>query len=69
MWDTVQTNDVHLSHDLQCPRCGHAVHTYLPCGTDCACERVDMPGVYATAWALGTESEAAESPIADPQRP
>ena len=44
MWDTVQTNDVHLSHDIQCPRCGHDLHTFLACGTDCACERVVMPG-------------------------
>jgi hypothetical protein len=44
MWDTVQTSDVHLSHDIQCPRCGHDLHTFLACGTDCACERVDMPG-------------------------
>ena len=44
MWDTVQTNDAHLSHDMQCPRCGHDLHTFLACGTDCACERVVMPG-------------------------
>ena len=44
MWDTVQTNQQHLSHDLPCPRCGHAVHTYLACGDTCACEPVVMPG-------------------------
>ncbi|MDX6373917.1 MAG: hypothetical protein QOD98_2905 [Nocardioidaceae bacterium] len=44
MWDTVQTNDTHLSHDLPCPRCGHELHTYLACGDDCACEPVVMPG-------------------------
>ena len=32
MWDTVQTNDEHLSHDMPCPRCGHALHTFLACG-------------------------------------
>ena len=44
MWDTVQTNDTHLSHDLPCPRCGHALHTFLACGDDCPCEPVVMPG-------------------------
>ena len=44
MWDTVQTNDTHLSHDLPCPRCGHELHTFLACGDDCACEPVVMPG-------------------------
>ena len=31
MWDTVQTSRSRLSHDLPCPGCGHAAHTYLPC--------------------------------------
>jgi hypothetical protein len=44
MWDTVQTTERHLSHDLPCPGCGHAAHTYLPCGDDCACARSAMPG-------------------------
>jgi hypothetical protein len=44
MWDTVQTSDMHLSHDLPCPRCGHAVHTFLACRDDCACEPFVMPG-------------------------
>jgi hypothetical protein len=43
MWDTAQTNDVHLSHDMPCALCGHDVHTFLPCGADCACAYV-MPG-------------------------
>jgi len=30
MWDTIQANDIHLSHDLPCMRCGHAAHSYLP---------------------------------------
>lgn len=47
MWDTPQTNQVHLSHDLPCAQCGHAMHTYLPCGDDCAC----VPQVYAAALA------------------
>jgi len=49
MWDTVQTNHVHLSHDMQCARCGHDVHTFLACSSGCACEPVVMPGAYATA--------------------
>ena len=44
MWDTVQVNVVHLSHDMPCVRCGHQVHTFLACGTGCACEPVVMPG-------------------------
>ena len=44
MWDTVQTNETHLSHDLPCPRCGHALHTFLACGDECACAPVVMPG-------------------------
>jgi hypothetical protein len=45
MWDTVQTNPVHLSHDLPCPRCGHAAHTYLACSDTCDCARTVMPGM------------------------
>ena len=48
MWDTVQVNDVHLSHDMPCPRCGHDVHPFLTCGSDCACEPMGMPGAQAT---------------------
>jgi hypothetical protein len=44
MWDTGQTDDVHLSHDLPCPRCGHAVHTYLACSDTCDCVRTVLPG-------------------------
>ena len=39
MWDTVQTSRTHLSHDLPCPGCGHAAHTYLPCSDSCRCSR------------------------------
>lgn len=49
MWDTVATNDVHLSHDMPCGRCGHEVHTFLACGPSCGCDPVVMPGTYATA--------------------
>jgi hypothetical protein len=48
-WDTVQTNEVHLSHDLPCPRCGHAVHTYLPCSDTCGCARTALPGTLELA--------------------
>ena len=44
MWDTVQTNELHLSHDLPCGRCGHAVHTYLACSDSCDCIPAAMPG-------------------------
>jgi hypothetical protein len=44
MWDTVQTNEIHLSHDLPCMRCGHAFHTYLSCGDGCDCQPAVMPG-------------------------
>ena len=37
MWDTVEPNVVHLSHDLPCLLCGHAPHTYLPCDEGCDC--------------------------------
>lgn len=38
MWDTVQTNSQHLSHDMPCTTCGHARHTYLACSDTCDCE-------------------------------
>ena len=49
MWDTVQDSwssdhagsageDVHLSHDRPCVRCGHAMHTFLACDRACGCE-------------------------------
>lgn len=45
MWDTVQTtNTVHLSHDLPCPRCGHAAHRYLACSDACDCVPTEVPG-------------------------
>jgi hypothetical protein len=57
MWDTVQTTvhntghskARHLSHDLPCPGCGHAVHTYLPCDDKCDCPPTVMPGTVALA--------------------
>jgi hypothetical protein len=38
MWDTVETNSQHLSHDMPCPHCGHAPHTFLACSDSCDCE-------------------------------
>ncbi len=49
MWDSPQTNTVHLSHDLPCQGCGHAAHTHLPCGDTCACVATGMPGSVALA--------------------
>jgi hypothetical protein len=31
MWDTVVEISSPLTHDLPCPRCGHAGHRFLPC--------------------------------------
>ena len=47
MWDTVQTNQKHLSHDLPCSQCGHAAHTYLACSDSCACVPSPPPGGHA----------------------
>jgi hypothetical protein len=57
MWDTAETASgviagtavLHLSHDLPCPRCGHAVHTFLACSDTCDCEPAPLPGVVARA--------------------
>ncbi len=43
MWDTVQVSREHLSHDMPCARCGHAMHTFLACGDGCECERMSPP--------------------------
>ena len=44
MWDTVQTSSSHLSHDMPCPQCGHALHTYLACGDSCDCQPAMVRG-------------------------
>lgn len=49
MWDTPETNQVHLSHDLPCARCGHAQHTYLACSDNCDCAPLPAPGSGALA--------------------
>jgi len=57
MWDTVSDNEQHLSHDLPCPRCGHALHTYLSCDDHCDCAPCVMPG--STVAGSGRRSPAA----------
>lgn len=49
MWDTVVDSGQHLSHDLPCPRCGHALHTFLVCDERCDCAPCVMPGSDARA--------------------
>jgi len=44
MWDTVQTYRDHLSHDMPCQRCGHAMHRFLSCDANCDCAPAVMPG-------------------------
>ncbi len=49
MWNTDRTNEQHLTHDLPCSGCGHAVHTYLPCSDSCACQVTSLPGMLPIA--------------------
>jgi hypothetical protein len=44
MWDAVDDTGDHLSHDLPCPRCQHAMHTFLACDEHCDCAPCVMPG-------------------------
>jgi hypothetical protein len=44
MWDTVQTAEHQLSHDMPCAHCGHAMHTFLACSDACSCRPAAMPG-------------------------
>ena len=38
MYDTVDEHTgSHLSHDLPCLTCGHAMHTFLACSDTCDC--------------------------------
>jgi hypothetical protein len=37
MWDTVVETTSHLSHEMPCPWCRHASHTFLPCSDRCHC--------------------------------
>lgn len=59
MWDVVQINSLHLSHDLPCPRCGHPAHIYLPCNDQCSCKPTLMPGAAARADRFTPQEDAA----------
>jgi len=37
MWDTAVEIGTHVSRDAPCMRCGHAMHTFLPCSDSCDC--------------------------------
>ncbi len=45
MWDEAQECRGHLSHDLPCLECGHAMHTFLPCSDECQCRPQWVPGI------------------------
>ncbi len=47
MWDVIESNSRHVSHDMPCLECGHAVHVFLPCDAECGCVRSPIPGRYA----------------------
>lgn len=49
MRDTDRTHEIPLSHDLPCPHCGHAAHTFLPCSDSCACPPPVIPGTVRLA--------------------
>jgi hypothetical protein len=53
MWDTSEDTSratgLHLSHDLPCPGCGHAAHTFLACSDACDCPPTVMPGTVRLA--------------------
>jgi hypothetical protein len=57
MWDTVQTNQEHLSHDMPCARCGHAAHTYLACSDTCACVPPLLPALRRRSPSPGFECD------------
>lgn len=44
MWETVPEDARHLSHDMPCHTCGHAMHTFLACSDRCDCQPALMPG-------------------------
>lgn len=59
MWDTVEhrRGSAALSHDLPCPSCGHAAHSFLACSDECPCVPPPVPGAASprTAYAAATE--------------
>lgn len=48
----------HLSHDMPCQCCGHALHVYLSCGDGCDCPPTLLPGTQGTLGTLSTLSTA-----------
>lgn len=44
MWDIDPGHESHLTHDMPCQRCGHAMHTFLACSDTCGCIGAEMPG-------------------------
>jgi hypothetical protein len=44
MWNAEQEPESHLTHDMPCQRCGHALHTFLACSDTCGCAGAEMPG-------------------------
>ena len=50
MFDTFHDAGHRLSHDLPCPRCAHARHTYLACSDTCPCspDTAHLQGVSST---------------------
>ena len=44
MWDTVAETTTPLSHEMPCPWCRHASHSFLPCSDRCACNGWRMAG-------------------------
>lgn len=49
MWATAERRGdaATTSHDLPCPSCGHAGHSFLACSDDCTCVPPPMPGAVA----------------------
>jgi len=43
MDDVTRHGEGPLPHDPSCPRCGHPLHTYLPCGGRCDCPPTTLP--------------------------
>jgi hypothetical protein len=43
MYDTVQPVSSHLSRDMPCASCGHAMHTFLACSDICDCAPARPP--------------------------
>jgi hypothetical protein len=44
MWEDQPEESEPLLHDMECPRCGHALHAFLACGGGCHCPPTSLPG-------------------------